>query len=60
MPTETHPEDARPNLSPLAASILIVVVGVLALSARVYPWSGSMQGSPADATATQAVAEFGD
>jgi len=60
MPTETHPINVRPKLSPIAASILIVVIGVLALSARVYPWSGSMQGPSADPSATEAVVEFGD
>ena len=53
MPTETHPIDARPSLSLIAASILIVVVGVFALATHV-------QGPSTDAVATEAVAEFGD
>jgi len=60
MPTETHPIDARPSLSLIAASIVIVSLGVLALAAHAQPRSGSMQVWSTDATATEAVAEFGD
>jgi hypothetical protein len=60
MPTETHPNDARHILSLIAASILIAVVGVLAVSAQLRPWTGSMQGPSVDAVAAEAVAEFGD
>ena len=60
MTTETHPIDARPSLSLIAASILIVVAGALALGAHVHPRGGSMQGSSTGATATEVVAEFGD
>jgi len=53
MPTETHPIDARPSLSLIAAFLLIVGAGVVALA---------IQGQP-PSTATipvEAVAEFGD
>jgi hypothetical protein len=58
MPTETHPNDARHSLSLIAASILIAVVAVLAVSAQLRPWTGSLQGPSADAT--EALVEFGD
>jgi hypothetical protein len=57
MPTQTHPIDAPAILSRIAAFILIVGL-VLAVAAHVHPRSGSMP-SP-DATATEAVAEWGD
>ncbi|HXX30408.1 MAG TPA: hypothetical protein VEJ89_06780 [Myxococcaceae bacterium] len=60
MPREPHPIDGRPSLSLIAASILIVSLGVLGLAAHVHPRTGSMQVQPTDATATEAVAEFGD
>ena len=60
MRTETHPNDARRSLSLIAASILIAVIGVLAVSAQLRPWSGSMQGPAADAFGTEAIVEFGD
>jgi len=60
MPTETHPIDARPGLSLIAGSILIVALGVLALSAHVHPRSESMQGPSTDAIGTEDVAQFGD
>ena len=52
MPAETHPIDARPSLSLIAASILIVSLGVLALTAHLHPRSGLAE--------AEAVAEFGD
>jgi hypothetical protein len=55
MPTETHPIDARPSLSLIAAFMLIVGFGVLALATQVQRPS-----TDATATATEAVAEFGD
>ena len=60
MPTETHPIDARPSISLLAAAILIVGFGVLALAGQFHPRSESTQGSSTDEIATEAVAEFGD
>jgi hypothetical protein len=60
MPTQTHPIDARPSLSLIAAFTLIIFLGVLALAAQVHPRSGMMQGPSTDATATDAVAEWGD
>ena len=59
MPTETHPIDAQASLSLVAAFILIVGLGVLALVIPVHPWSSSMQGHSTGA-GTEAVAEFGD
>jgi len=60
MPTQTHLIDAPPSFSRVAAFVLIVGLGVLALAAHVHPRSGSVLGPSTDAIATEAVAEFGD
>lgn len=60
MPTEAHPIDARPSLSLIAASVLIVSLGVLGLAAHVHPRSGAVQVRSTDVMVTEAVAEFGD
>lgn len=59
MPTETHPIDARANLSLIAAFLLIIGFGVVALVVPIHSLNGSMQG-PSTGAATEAVAEFGD
>jgi hypothetical protein len=59
MPTENHLIEAPASRPLIAAFILIVGLGVLALAAYVHPRSGSMQG-PSTGAATEAVAEFGD
>ena len=59
MPTQTHLIDAPASRPLIAASILIVALGLLALGPQVHPRSGSMQGPSTD-TATEAVAEWGD
>ena len=58
MPTETHPIDARPSLSLIAAFMLIVGFGVLALGSHLQPRAGWGQ-LPASGGATELV-EFGD
>ena len=60
MPTHNSRIDARANVSLIAAFILIVGFGVLALATDVRPRSESMQGSSAEGTATEAVVEWGD
>ena len=57
MTTQTHPIDAPASLSRIAAFILIVGLGALAVTAHVHPRSG---GPSSDATASESVAEFGD
>ena len=56
MPTKAQLIDAPASRSLIAAFILIVGLGVLALVADPHPGSGSLQGP----SATEAVAEFGD
>ena len=59
MTTQTHKIDVPPSRSLIAAFILIVGLGVLALVARVNPPAGWAQ-FPAGGGATEVVAEFGD
>jgi hypothetical protein len=60
MTTHTHPIDARANVSLIAAFILIVGFGVLALATDVRPRSESMQVPSTEGTSTEAVVEWGD
>lgn len=60
MPSQPHPIDAPPSRSLVAAFLLIVCLGVLALAAQVHQGSGSMRGSWTDPIGTDPVAEFGD
>jgi hypothetical protein len=60
MPTQPHPIDRPASLSLVAAFMLIVGFGVLALVVPLQPRSGSMQGVSTEATATDTVAEWGD
>jgi hypothetical protein len=55
MTTQTHKIDASATRSRIAAFVLIVGLGVLALTAQSQSRSGSMQ-----TPSTDAVAEFGD
>jgi hypothetical protein len=58
MPNDTQPIDATASLSRIAAFVLIVIVGLLAMVVGVHPRTGAVQGSSIDATDT--VAEWGD
>ena len=60
MPTDTHPIDAPARLSLMPTGVFIVIVGLLTTLVAVHPRTGSTQGSSTDATATEAVAEWGD
>ena len=53
MPTQTYPIHSRANLSLFAAFLLIIGFGVVAVATHVQEPSSA-------ATATEAVAEFGD
>jgi hypothetical protein len=55
MPTQPHPLDAPASRSRIAAFILIVGLGVLAVVAQAHPRNGSDLGPW-----TESVAEFGD
>ena len=57
MSTHNHPIDAPASPSRIAAFILIVGLGVLAVTAHLHPRSGGLS---TDATASESVAEFGD
>ena len=58
MHTQTHPIDAPVSRSLIAAVVLIVGFGVLAMAVDVHPRTGSMQGFSTEASNT--VAECGD
>jgi len=59
MPTQTHNIEVPPSRSLIAAFVLIVALGVIALVARVNPPAGWTQ-FPSGGGATEVVAEFGD
>ena len=59
MTTQTHNIDVPPSRSLIAAVVLIVSLGVLALVARVNPPAGWAQLPPAGGS-TEVIAEFGD
>jgi hypothetical protein len=59
MPTHPHPIDAAASRGLVAAFILIVGFGVLALAGEFRPGNASMQDSSPAPGATRAVAELG-